>query len=281
MELKNFAEELKGRMEADIDAISADQPDALRRTSLLIECVGQYASELKRHVVKYKFQSIKEEIVFFKHLKPEFISRLLYFRRLFKVQLFEMASPNERRLTFYRKELRRIQHYLARHQEFYQYVLSGVGKNDEMYFTRKGASAKTLPFDERFLTRHDHTLSKIRGMEMMRSYILAGVQKMENSGPDQAASALTWTGAKTDLVELIYALQSAGVFNNKEADVKQIATHFENAFDVTLGNYYRVFQDIRMRKTNQLKFLDMLREGILRRIKDVDDMNFELRVRST
>ena len=57
MELKQFAEELKMRMKAEIDTISADQADELRRTSLLIECIGRYVGELKRYVVKYKLSN--------------------------------------------------------------------------------------------------------------------------------------------------------------------------------------------------------------------------------
>jgi hypothetical protein len=118
MELKQFAEELKVRMEAEIDAISADQPDPLRRTSMIIECVGRYVAELKRYVVKYKFRSIKEETAFFKHIKPDFVGRLFYFRKLFNVQLFETANPKECKLRFYRKQLQKIQRCLAHHQEF-------------------------------------------------------------------------------------------------------------------------------------------------------------------
>lgn len=270
MELKQFAEELKVRMEAEIDTILSEQPDELRRTSLLIECVGRYVGELKRYVVKYKFRTIKEEIAFFKHIKPDFVNRLFYFKKLFKVQLFETANPNESKLRFYRKQLQRIQRSLDRHREFYQYLLSRADENDELYFSRTRSSAKTVMLDERFSSKYDHILSRIQSMEMIGSYLLTAIQKIENPGPEPMTSALTWTGAKTDLVELIYALQSAGVFNNKGADVKQIATHFEDVFNVSLGNYYRVFQDIRLRKTNQLKFLDMLREGILRRMEDVD-----------
>jgi hypothetical protein len=270
MELKQFAEELKVRMEAEIDTISADQADELRRTSLLIECVGRYVGELKRYVVKYKFRSIKEETAFFKHTKPDFISRLLYFRKLFKVQLFERPNPNDARLAFYREQLRRIQRFLVRHQELYHYVLLGTEENDEFYFSRKWSSVTTVAFDERFSTRYDHIVSRIRCAEMVRSSLLPRIQAIENPGQKAATSVLTWTGAKTDLIELIYALQAAGVFNKKDADVKQIATHFENVFNVTLGNYYRVFQDIRLRKTGQTNFMNQLKESLMQRIREAE-----------
>lgn len=271
MELKQFAEELKVRMEAEIDAVSADQADELRRTSLLIECVGRYVAELKRYVVKYKFRTIKEETAFFKHIKPEFMSLLLYFRKLFKIQLFEAVNPAERKIRFYRKQLQKIQRCLAQHEEFYQYVLSEVDVNDESYFSRVGVSAKTVAFDERFSTKYDHILSRIRCAEMVRSYVLAGIQKIENPRPETVTSALTWTGAKTDLVELIYALQASEVFNKGNAGVKQIASQFETMFKVSLGNYYRVFQEIRLRKRGQTNFIDALKLVLEKKISESMD----------
>jgi hypothetical protein len=268
MELKRFAEELKVRMEGEIDTISAEQSDELRRTSLLIESVGRYVGELKRYVVKYKFRSIKEETAFFKHIKPEFVSRLLYFRKLFKIQLFEMANTNERKLRFYRQQLEKIQRRLVCHQEFYQYVLSGADVDDEVYFSRRRASSETVVLDERFSTKNDHILSRIQSMEMIRSYILTGIEKIENPSPESVTSPLTWTGAKTDLVELIYALQASEAFNKGNAGVKQIASQFEAIFNVSLGNYYRVFQEIRLRKKSQTTFLEVLKDRLMQRLND-------------
>jgi hypothetical protein len=96
------------------------------------------------------------------------------------------------------------------------------------------------------------------------------IQKIQNPSSASSNSSLSWTGSKTDLIELIYALQAAGVFNKKEVEVKQIATLFENMFNVTLGNYYRVFQDIRLRKTGQTNFMNQLRDSLLNRIKEAE-----------
>jgi len=52
MELNDFFEQLKLKMEAETDAISTDQSDPLKWTSLLIDCVGRYVREFKRYVVK-------------------------------------------------------------------------------------------------------------------------------------------------------------------------------------------------------------------------------------
>jgi hypothetical protein len=63
-------------------------------------------------------------------------------------------------------------------------------------------------------------------------------------------------------------LHVSGVFNKASADVKQIATHFENVFNVLLGNYYRTFQEIRIRKTGQVNFINELKEGLTKLIRE-------------
>lgn len=82
---------------------------------------------------------------------------------------------------------------------------------------------------------------------------------------------LHWTGSKASLIELVYALQCGGVFNNGNADLKQIATYFEQAFDVELGNYYRVFQDFRIRKNSRTQFIDELKKVLEKRMDDTDE----------
>lgn len=268
MEFKEFINQLKARMETEIEAISADQAEVLKRTSMLFRCVERHAGELKRFVVKYRFKSVEEEIAFFKHAKPEFMTHLFYFRSLFKIQLFELNNSNQQRMRFYQKQLKCVQHYLEHHQDFYRYVLSRSEDCDTLYFTRKGTESNAVIRDERFSTRYDDIFSRIRSMELIRSYILEGIQRIENPGSDPRISTLTWTGAKTDLVELIYALQASEVFNKGNAGVKQIASQFEIMFNVTLGNCYRTFLEIQQRK-NQTHFVDAIKQKLKQRLNDI------------
>jgi hypothetical protein len=69
----------------------------------------------------------------------------------------------------------------------------------------------------------------------------------------------------------MYALQSAGVFNNSTADIKQIASCFEWIFNVDLKNYYRTFLEIRSRKANRTAFLDLLKERLIKRMDEADE----------
>jgi hypothetical protein len=86
-----------------------------------------------------------------------------------------------------------------------------------------------------------------------------------------STSKLFWTGSKTDLTELIYALHSSGAINSGTADIKELASAFEQIFNIELGNYYHTFIEIRARKSSKTKFLDMLTNVIIRRFRDSDE----------
>lgn len=84
------------------------------------------------------------------------------------------------------------------------------------------------------------------------------------------ASNLHWTGSKTELVELIYALYHSGCINRGAADIKLLALNFEYTFNVKLGNYYHTFIEIRARKSNRTKFLDSLKGFLMHRFNELD-----------
>lgn len=91
------------------------------------------------------------------------------------------------------------------------------------------------------------------------------------TNPMKHSSKLFWTGSKTELIELIYALQSSGAINSGTADIKEMALVFERLFNIDLGNYYHTFIEIRARKNSKTKFLDRLIEVLTKRFEESDE----------
>ena len=81
-------------------------------------------------------------------------------------------------------------------------------------------------------------------------------------------SPLKWTASKTALTELIYALYAQGVFDKGNADIKAIAKVFEQMFDIDLGDFYHTFMELKARKINRTKFLDSLRDALIRKMDE-------------
>jgi len=81
-------------------------------------------------------------------------------------------------------------------------------------------------------------------------------------------SSLTWTAKKAYLVELIYALHAL----MRSIMVKQnqaIANLFESLFNVSLGNFYRHFSEIGIRKSGQTNFIDQLKERLEQKMDEL------------
>jgi hypothetical protein len=78
---------------------------------------------------------------------------------------------------------------------------------------------------------------------------------------------LKWTAKKTDLIELLYALEAAGCFNSGRASLNQIAVYFENVFNTDLSHFPRDFYEMRIR-LDQMPFIDKLRSLLKQRMSD-------------
>ena len=83
-------------------------------------------------------------------------------------------------------------------------------------------------------------------------------------------SLLSWTASKTALTELIYALHSQGAFGN--TDIISITKTFESTFNINLGDFYHTFMELKARKINRTKFLDSLKESLLKKMDEEDEM---------
>jgi len=78
---------------------------------------------------------------------------------------------------------------------------------------------------------------------------------------------LKWTAKKTDLIELLYALDATGCFNSGNASLNLIATYFEKVFDTDLSHFPRDFYEMRIR-LDQMPFMDKLRSLLKKRMDD-------------
>ena len=88
--------------------------------------------------------------------------------------------------------------------------------------------------------------------------------KLYNQKPTNLNSHLNlqWTSSKSALTELIYALHYNQVINNGNADIKEIALAFQQILHFDMGDFYKIFSEIKSRKNSRTKFLDDLSSGL-------------------
>jgi RteC protein len=116
------------------------------------------------------------------------------------------------------------------------------------------------------------TISELlKRVERLEAHCFSQNKKINNSDDSLSLPPFQWTASKANLIELIYALQSAGVFNNGLIGIKKIAETFEKLFQIDLGNYYHVFNEMRLRKKNRTTLLDHLKEKIIQKMDTMDE----------
>lgn len=261
----------------DIDSCDISIEDAFR----MIQFVNKRLADLKADFLKLNVDE-QNEIFFFKELKPEILSWLLYFNKIHTIELKKPNGSNEKQQEHYQKELNSLTYFFDRHLDFYQYYRSNSTHFDTCYFvrgkTRLQLCTDSWQFirDPDFSTGYDYKVAKILANEMLRIYLnqkILGLEKQSQINKDRAVlplNNLKWTGSKVAAIELGYALHSCKSVNRGNADIKEIMIFIETMFNIDLGDYYRTYIAIRERKKDRTPFLNSLIDNLMKRM-DEDD----------
>ncbi len=265
--IKEFCEHLQENLKSQIETVTLENPDIISKASKCLVIIGSFISQLKQFVYQYRFQGMDEEISFFKEQKPVILSQYFYYDKVFSLKLAEPFNGSDALRVYFHQCLSELQEYVKENTQFYKYCLSNSTHLDDKYFTRTEKLLSAPDIDAKFSTGYDNVLAKILAYQMVKEHLVSQLQNLDADNSDRISS-LKWTGTKSALIELIYALQSVDAVNNGKADIKQIADSFEHLFNISLGNYYRHFQEIRLRKNGKTNFLDDMREKLIQRLDD-------------
>lgn len=274
---------LLNNLNEQLNFIDLEIDDQIKKCEQAITIILKSINELKKLIGKNNFKSKSEEIMFFKEIKPLFTSKFIYFNRVYKIEMKKPNGGNRILKKYYNNELLKLKAFFDNELEFYQYFRSGSTYLDYKYFLRGEFDIKLaldsyyFESDMSFATSHDFKVATILANDLIELYLenqLLMLENNENSEKSQRKPnvKLTWTGSKVALIELIYALHTEGVFNNGAADLKDIAEYFEHTFEIDLGQYRRVFLEIRARKSDRTKFLTTLNDSLQKRMENSDDI---------
>ncbi len=271
------------QLNEQLNFIDLEIDDQIKKCEQAITIILKSINELKKTTIKSNFKSQNEEIQFFKDIKPKFTSKLIYYNTIFKIET-KKPHGGERILKKYlNNELDKLKRYFDNNLDFYKYYRTGSNYLDHKYFSRGKIDIKLaldsfyFEVDHSYSTSHDFKVAKIMAHDLIQVYLEDQLLMLENKEPKEKSQVnpkvkQTWTGSKVALIELLYALHTEGVFNNGSSDLKDIAEYFENIFNINLGQYHRAFLEIRMRKSDQTKFLNALKEKLIKRMENTDDL---------
>lgn len=270
-------------LEDKLRMIDLEEDNILKKSEQSFQTALQAINQLRDDLQQKPLVSQNDEISFFKEIKPKFISKLIYHLSVFNIETNKPNGGIKVRRKYYQNELDKLKRYFDNNLEFYRYYRTHGNYLDHKYFVRGKQDIRLtldsffFETDPNFSTSHDFKVSNILANDLLNVYLEDELNKLDlrdmANGKSQVEpkGKLVWTESKVSLIELMYALQARGVFNNGTADLKEVAAFFEDTFGIELGQYHRTFLEIRIRKTGRTKFLDSLQESIIRRMDEADE----------
>lgn len=271
--MEQYTEKLYAEMLSQIQRMAVTEDTDLQKAEQSFHIVETTMMRLREYITVYTFGDEAEEIRFFKEVKPRFHCELVYFAELIHIETHRPVGSRELVISFYRQVLQRLQIYFERQQIHYMYYRTGRSAEDNLLFLRDTSCVPLFPddcmdLDRQFSTIGSSYFAKFMGFEKMVSHLSNQVERLEQGDlqlEPQRKYRTVWTDSKAALVELAYALHARGSINHGKADIKQIVSELEFMFGVHLGNFYRTYLDISIRKKSPTPFIDSLKESFIRK----------------
>lgn len=276
-----FTDNLKKEVGQSLSIINSKESDTLKKAEEITSLLKNAFNRLRFFIHEYEFKDESEEILFFKEIKPNLFCDLIYYQKMYNLEIHRPTGGYSELKVYLEKELARITDFFDKNRAFYRYCRSNETSMDNRYFLR-GQSDNTLyqssgfhERDPKFSTVADHKITRILANNKIEKYIHSELVEIEGfketNGVNLLKVKLTWTISKVFLIELIYALYISGAFNHGKATLKEIISYFEDIFNIDLGaNPSKVYSEMRGRK-QQTVFLDRLREILKNKMDDDEE----------
>lgn len=243
------------------------------KEQIIIHLIEWY-KQLKEAHPPTNFVSIQDEIHYFKHVKPQLISKIILFAKLYKIESEKPNLCSKSTYKYYKRQLLKLNHFFEDNREFYTYYKTKSTHLDRRFFLRNRHNIRLrlepylIDFDLAQTTSHCFKQSEMMAYDELSTYIKQHLTEMHTSpkkndpyeGPN---SKLIWTTEKRDLIELIYALHEAKAINHGQIAIQELINKFSYFFDIELTNAYNEFYKAKRRKSSITRFLDELRNALL------------------
>lgn len=142
-----------------------------------LEILLSYKREFHQKLQQSSFSSAEEEIYFFRHQHPILISSIIYYLKLYHIELRRPIGSDDGLREFYRKELLRIDRFFIDNEVFIQYLRSGSTVLDNVFFLRHNISHKTVKdscyflLDPMYTTNYDLKAGKLQACVRLSTYL--------------------------------------------------------------------------------------------------------------
>ncbi len=206
----------------------------------------------KSHV----FESIADEIRYYKYEKPKFQKYGIFYNKLLKIELHVPMGSQKIKTDYYEDAYKQINMTFIENQDYIVYYRMRSTDRDENLFVRNSPN--------------NHIFALIEATSMMEEFLYSIDDERTIDEKINDYPRFTWTGKLTNLVILVKGLVLSKSINNGSVSTKELVEYFQVMFNVDLKDHYRKYQDVK-NSQDPTKFLDYLIELIKDDINDSDE----------
>ena len=252
--------QILSQIDLEIDEIDLYGYDIIETSLSMVLQLQDILTDLRNQLQTYVFPSKEDEISFFKNQKPELLGRLLYFYKIYRIETQCPTGSNEVLRLYINHSTIHDEHYFLR------------GRTD----IRLCSDSAQFDKDPNFSTGYDYKVAKILANEMLRIYLNKKLQKLESESSIEkqqqginAKMPVRFTGKKSALIELGYALASSGDINHGNIEIKELMNYLSSMFNIDLGGYYDAYIAMKERK-DRTSYLNRLIDNLTKRMNEDD-----------
>ncbi len=270
-----FTSHLKKEIDAKIEQIESSEISMITKSLEASRVLTDAVNQLRKFVLSYDFKDVEEEIFFFKETKPRICSRLIYYRKIYNIEMNRPTGIDKQR-EYLSELLDSINRYNCKRLDFIRYYRSGSSIFDSLYFLRGQANTEQYmetfshEFDPNFSTNCDFKVAKILANDMLSDYLMREIEALNDNNNlimgsfGFPATKLTWKGTKAEFQEQILSWDNAATFG--DVPLTQLHSYMQNVFNIQVdSNLSRVLDDLKTRNI-PTPFIDKMKNALLRRM---------------
>ena len=149
--------------------------DQIQEIEYNLNLTQTVVSDLRSLIELHEFKSEKEEMQFFKNIKPLFSSSLIYWGNILNLHLHKPIGGESILRKYYKRKLKNLKAFFETHSGLYEYLRGNYDYLDSLYFLRSSRkfedSTDSIDLNPQFTTVKDRLVSEIYANDLLEHYI--------------------------------------------------------------------------------------------------------------